>query len=156
MTIAEYLALVDVPECPIVHPSSLEIIEATRAVRGMLRVSSDVAMQKSDAKGGLRSPRKSKSEVLSYIPLRITDAMHERKLLSLPLGGNRADLVRPEDRDAGRPAPNRVPAVEGIVVAVNNEYLDGPAAKLFDPSQETELGADSPITAVINVAGQEE
>ncbi|MEA2584751.1 MAG: hypothetical protein QOF33_2836 [Thermomicrobiales bacterium] len=76
----------------------------------------------------------------------IADTVDRGETIAVPVNRNGFDPGVAEDRHPIRPlAADRRPAVDWIMVAVNDEGLDTVSRESFEATQEAELRADSSL-----------
>ncbi|OPZ46025.1 MAG: hypothetical protein BWY94_00939 [Actinobacteria bacterium ADurb.BinA094] len=153
--VAQHLPPVDVAERPVVHAGGGQVAERAGRVGGVLGGGAHIGVQQADVKTGTARAREAEREVLPNLAPRVADAVHDRDLHAVELDGDRLDPLRAEDRDAGRPPGDRRPAVQRIVVAVDDEGADAGLVQTPHAGEKADLRAQPALGAVVDVAGEE-
>ena len=145
----------DMAERPVVDAGPPEIVQGTRGIGGVSRIVADVRMQQSDGKRFAVHMIEPSNEILQDFAARIADAVNDGQIRGV-FEHRHSFEFRAEPMTARRIRELRLPAVEGIVVAVANE---GPDADVMEPVQavdEFALGAKAAVRPIVDVSSHEQ
>ncbi len=153
--LAQELALMDVPESPVVHAGRLEVAHSGRAAAFVFGIHPRGAVEQPHVEPRGRGAREARGQVLAGRALREADAVDGGQADALALDRRGLHRLVAEHLDALGPGLDGRPPLRRIVIAVDDESLDPPRAQALQAPQHAELRAHAALGPVVVVAGEE-